>query len=61
MGYSVVLISRVMSFSINKMSWVDPYLDFGCTTSEDTPLINVSGWKGVRYFSNEMIYIYIII
>ena len=36
-----------MSFYVHKFAWVDVYLDFGCATSYDTPLFNVSGWKGV--------------
>ena len=46
--------ARVVLVFVQKLSWIDPYLDCGCTTSDDNPLFNVSGWKVVREFSNGM-------
>ena len=52
MGKSNELVARWMEFSIENIAWVDPFLYFECSTSDDTPLLNVLGWKVVREFSN---------
>ena len=46
------IFPRGIAVSVQKTSWVDPYLDFGCTISDNTPIFHVSEWKGVREFSN---------
>ena len=43
MGQYSDIFSRGMKISIQEFAWVDPYLDYGCTTSDDTPIFNVSG------------------
>ena len=48
MGQYDALVTRGMKVSIQNISWVDPYLDCGCTTSDTTALLNVLGWKGIR-------------
>ena len=40
MGQCDALVSRGMSVSVQNCSCVDSYLDFGCTTSDYTPLLN---------------------
>ena len=48
MGRSGEFFARGMAVSIHKFALVDPYLDCGCTKSDDTPLFIVLLWKGVR-------------
>ena len=50
MGKYGTIVARGMVVNVHNFSWVDSYLDCGCTISDDTPIFNVSGWKGVRYF-----------
>ena len=43
--------SRGVSVSDHKFSWFDAYVYCGYATVDDTPLLNVSGWKRVGAFS----------
>ena len=54
MGQSGAIFARGMAFSIQRFAWVDPYFDFGHTTSYYNTLFNVSGWKGVKSFFGGM-------
>ena len=53
MGQGNALSSIGMAVSAKNVAWVDAYLACGCATSDDNPILNVSGWKGVREFSSE--------
>ena len=46
------------SISVQKLSWVDTHLDCRCTTLDDTFLLYILGWKGVRSFFNVLRVIY---
>ena len=46
MGKYDALVSIGMAVSAHEFSWVDAYVACGCTTVYDTPIFNVSGWKG---------------
>ena len=48
--HGVVRCTRLHRYDI--LSWVDVYLDSGCSKSDDIPLFNVSVWKGDRELSN---------
>ena len=48
------LFDRVMAVSIQKFTWVDPYLYFEFTAPDNTPLFNVLEWKVGRAFNNGM-------
>ena len=54
MGHYDSLVSIRLAVFIQIFAWIDPYLDFGCTISHDTPLFNILLWEGVRPFSNGM-------
>ena len=54
MGQSDALVVIGMAVSVYAFSWGGPYLDFGCATSYDTTLLNVSRQKGIVSFSNGM-------
>ena len=39
-----------MEVSDHEFSQIDAYVDCGLTREYDTPILNVSGWKGVSVF-----------
>ena len=40
-----------MAVYVHEFAWDDAYFSCGCTSPDDTPLFNVSGWKLVRSIS----------
>ena len=50
MGSSNTLVDIFMAVYIHNFSWFNTYLNCRRTTSYDTPLFSVSGWKEVRVF-----------
>ena len=44
------LVSIGIAVYVHEFEWVYAYLYCGCTTSDDTPLFNVSGWKELDHF-----------
>ena len=54
MGWCNALFPRSAVVSVLDFVWVDSYVDFMCSTSDDTPLLNVSVCRGVREFSNAL-------
>ena len=45
---------RVMAVSVKRFTWDDSYVYCECTAPDDTPLLNVLGWKVGRAFTNGM-------
>ena len=52
MGQLNAFFARGINFSTHYFSWVDAYVACGCSKADDNPLLNDSGWKGVRPFYN---------
>ena len=45
MGQCNTLASIGITVSAHGFAWVDAYVDFGCATEDNTPLLNVLVWK----------------
>ena len=50
MGQSGAFFFRGMADSVNNFLWVDPYLDCGCTTSEDAPFSMFQDGRELEHF-----------
>ena len=47
MGQCDALVAIGMAVAAHDFAWVGAYVACGCAAADDTPLFNVSGWKGV--------------
>ena len=43
--FVIFTFSRNTSVAVHEFSWVDEYVDCGCSTADDNLIFSVTGWK----------------